>query len=593
MDLRIRVGLLRHVCSNMRESVVPTIVIVVALAYILADDTNEAAISWWCGVQIVLQLFWAWQMPRIIALEPTHEVVNRVELGLILVIAVHGLAWGALAWITLDTATVTGTVLTIAVLLAIPGGATLAISPLFPVFASFSVALIFTLGAKLLQLADPAFHVLVGLTGLSLLTFLGQAYKASLAEENTFAIRFENQDLLEKLRVETAHAQAEHERADTANKAKSTFLAAASHDLRQPIHAQTLFLEVLSGTTLTQHQRNVLEHAQSASLASSDMLNTLLDYSRIEAGIVKPYRTVFELQPLLRRIENDLAPLADSKGLVYRCPDTTAVIYSDSGLVEMVLRNLISNAIRYTDQGGVLIACRVRNQCVAIEVWDTGIGIPAESFKDIFKEYFQLGNTERNNTKGLGLGLSIVDGLASVLGVGLTLHSRLGRGSVFRFTLPTATAIFAEPLSVEAFDPRALVGECVLVIDDDAMVRSAMHQLLQLWGCENWTAGSTEEAVDIARQHPPTLILSDYRLQDLATGTQATAAVCNMLGRKIDSLLITGDTDPERLRQARASGIDVLHKPVAPQSLYAALRKVIASRCADTAAPTTSESHRP
>jgi signal transduction histidine kinase/CheY-like chemotaxis protein len=593
LDLRVRVGLLRHVCNNMREAVVPTIVIVVALAWILADDTNQTAMTWWCGAQIALQLIWAWQMPRIIALEPTHEIVTRVKLGLMLVIAVHGLAWGALAWITLDTASLTGTVLTIAVLLAIPGGATLAVAPLFPVFAAFSITVVCSLGAKLLQLADPAFHVLVGLTTLSLLTFLGQAYKASLAAKSTFALRFENQDLLEKLRLETAHAKSECERADLANQAKSKFLASASHDLRQPIHAQALFLEVLSGTTLTQHQRSVLEHAQSASLASSDMLNTLLDYSKIEAGIVKPYLCAFELQPLLRRIENDLAPMADAKGLVYRSPDTDLMIFSDPSLVEMMLRNLISNAIRYTEQGGVLVVCRLRKRNAVMEVWDTGIGIHSDSFKDIFKEYHQIGNAERNNTKGLGLGLAIVDGLARVLDVGVTVASRLGRGSVFRFPLHVTNAIFAEPVAMGAADPQAFAAECVLVIEDDAMVRAAMHHLLKQWGCENWTAGSIKEAVDIAQRHPPTVILCDYRLQDLATGTQATVAVCNMLGRKIQSVLITGDTDPERLRQARASGIDLLHKPVAPHTLHAALLKAIADRCAVTASPTTSESNRP
>jgi len=405
---------------------------------------------------------------------------------------------------------------------------------------------------------------------------LGQARNYAKAARESIELRFENVELVEQLRDETEIASDARREAEQANLAKSKFLAAASHDLRQPIHAQGLFLEVLAGTRLTTHQADVLASARSASRASGEMLNTLLDFSRIEAGVVKASAKPFALQALLHKIENDLAPLADAKRLFYRSPDTGAVVHSDPALVEMILRNLVSNAIRYTERGGVLIACRRRGAGLAVEVRDTGIGIAPEHQQEVFREFHQLGNPERDHRKGLGLGLAIAQGLANALGHALTLSSRPGRGSIFRLMLPLTRAAVAPDDPVSTAGAVDLRGTRMLVIDDDEAVRSGMAHLLRGWGCLCDTAGSLDEALALARELAPGVVISDYRLREQRTGAEAIAALRAQLASEVPALMITADTAPERLREAMASGVPLLHKPVAPDQLHSALAALLA-----------------
>jgi len=229
-------------------------------------------------------------------------------------------------------------------------------------------------------------------------TLFWQTKNNSIGLKESIELRFVNIDLYEQ-------AEAARQQALQANADKSKFLAAASHDLRQPVHAQGLFLEVLGQTRLTPQQQDIVDSLRSATRATRDMLDSLLDFSRIEAGIIHPVKQNFALQTLLHAIENDLAPVADSKKLAYRSRDTRVVVQSDAALVDLILRNLVSNAIRYTNHGGVLIGCRLRGDTVWVEVYDTGIGIAPENQQDIFKEFHQLGNPERDRRKGLGLGL--------------------------------------------------------------------------------------------------------------------------------------------------------------------------------------------
>jgi PAS domain S-box-containing protein len=381
-------------------------------------------------------------------------------------------------------------------------------------------------------------------------------------------------DITERKQMEEEIVAAKH-RAEEANLAKSKFLAAASHDLRQPIHAQGLFLSVLARTQLSIYQRDVLTKATTASKASSTMLNALLDFSRIEAGAIKPKWQPFRLQPLLNKLEREFASLADEKGIAYRSRETDLIVQSDPMLVEFILRNLISNAIRYTDHGGVLVASRKRGGHAVLEVWDTGIGVAPEHQQEIFREFHQLGNPERDQRKGLGLGLAIVDGLARTLGHDLSLASTEHRGSVFRMALPIATtALPVEQASVE-LGSASMFNARVLVIDDDEAVRSGMLHLLGDWGCKCETAESIEDALAIVRIHTPDLVISDYRLREQRTGLEAIAALRELLGDNFPALLITGDTAPERLREAHASGIPLLHKPVSPSLLYSKLASML------------------
>ncbi len=367
-------------------------------------------------------------------------------------------------------------------------------------------------------------------------------------------------------RQAASQLQQAKEHAEQANLDKSKFLAAASHDLRQPIHALCLFLDVLANTELNEQQQKLLNNIRAASDATRDMLNTLLDFSRIDAGVVEPHRQVFSLQNMLDNLNNDFQPQALAKGLRYRARITNLYAYSDPMLVELILRNLVSNAIRYTEHGSVLLACRVRGDAICIDVRDSGIGIAAEDQQNIFREFHQLGNPERNRSKGLGLGLAIVDGLVRTLHLQLTLRSASNCGSVFRVTLPKAKCDFhdVEP----ALFCREKLQARVLVIEDDAAVSEGMVQLLSNWGCDCIATDTAEAALQWVRRHAFDLVISDLRLRGSRTGIDAIAAIRAELGYDIPALLITGDTAPHSLRLAQASGISMLHKPVLPRLFY-------------------------
>ncbi|SEB21246.1 hybrid sensor histidine kinase/response regulator [Variovorax sp. YR216] len=565
---RTLVEQLRLLLGNVGSSVGPTILVALLLVWVLSNGSNATSLRVWAGMVILSKLWCAREARRMLAMEIPPDRARGLVWQQMTLNAVDGAIWGALGWAALGTTTMAGSVLVVAVLAGVAGSSMSSLAPVLPVFIVFGSTELAVLASKLWTLDDPAYNAL-GVAGfLYVATLLGQARNSAKAALAAINLRFENVELIERLRVETEHAQAAHQQAEQANLAKSKFLAAASHDLRQPIHAQGLFLEVLARSKLSASQYDALANARATWQASAEMLDTLLDFSRIEAGVVEPQMQVFPLQPLLNKIENELAPQADAKGIVYRSHETHVAVRSDPALVALILRNLVSNAIRYTERGGVLVACRERDGRAVIEVWDTGIGIDASQHEDIFREFHQLGNAERDRRKGLGLGLAIAQGLARALGSALTLASRPGRGSVFRIALPTAqmgvvsSGVEVIPGHSSVFNVR------VLVIDDDDAIRAGMRQLLTAWGCECDAADSIEEALALARLRPPGLVISDYRLRELRTGAEAIAALRAEFGQQLPALLITGDTAPQRLREARASGVPLLHKPVSPNQLY-------------------------
>ncbi len=572
---RVLVEQLRLLLGNVRSTVLPSLLITAALLWTLSNDSNALGMKLWAAAIIVLKLYAAHHAHHYLRTGISTAQAPRLVWVAMGLNAVYGVAWGALAWATLDTTTLVESIFVLAVLAGIVGSSMAALSPVLPVFVVFVVFETTALASKAWLMDDPTYRTLTLASLLFVATLIMQARSSAIAARSAINLRFENIELAVRLREETDKAQAAHQEAVQANLVKSKFLAAASHDLRQPIHALGLFLEVLSRSELTAVQRDVLGNARAVSEASAEMLNTLLDFSRIEAGVVEAQIRPFHLQPLLNKIEHELAPQANANGLFYRTRETYAAVQSDPALVELILRNLVTNAIRYTTRGGLLVACRTQGSTIQLEVWDTGIGIDAAQQQDIFREFHQLGNTERDRTKGLGLGLSIVDGLARTLGHALAVSSRPGYGSVFRLGLPKAQlAVIHEELEAMPVSMRKL-NMRVLVVDDDEAVRAGMLQLLLSWGCQCEAVESIAEALHSARAHRPDMVISDYRLREHRTGAEAIAALRAELGKDLPALLITGDTAPERLRDARASGIPLLHKPVAPTQLYCRLVDVL------------------
>jgi signal transduction histidine kinase/CheY-like chemotaxis protein len=479
-----------------------------------------------------------------------------------------GILWGSLAWISISEASIFNSVVVISLLVSLLVSLMSTLSPVFILYVITASTIGGMSFAKLLLLNNSEFRD-IGLFGFAATgTFIFMARNMSMHTKNTIFLKLDNQDLIKKLEIETSKVRTAQERAELESQAKTKFLAAASHDIRQPIHALGLFLDVFSRSDLSEYQKKVLRNANSAFDGCVEMLNTLLDFSKVDAGIVDAQVKPFHLQPLLNKLENEMAPLAENKNIFFRAKETSAVVLSDPNILELVLRNLLSNAIRYTESGGVLMACRQRTGHTSLEIWDTGIGIDPIHHENIFKEFYQLGNIERDRRKGLGLGLAIVRGYTSMLQHPLSFHSTPGRGSVFKLQLVNAVDEPIQECHATINEPPTQLNISVLIIDDDENVRTGMVALFQSWGCHCAAAETIEEAVTLALHTQPLIIISDYRLRNSETGAQAITAIRHACNKEIPALLITGDTAKDRLIEATNSGIPILNKPVSAISLH-------------------------
>ncbi|WP_247878323.1 PAS domain S-box protein [Azospirillum sp. TSO22-1] len=380
-------------------------------------------------------------------------------------------------------------------------------------------------------------------------------------------------DVSERRRAEDA-LRASKVEADRANLAKSKFLAAASHDLRQPVQALVLFQATLA-ERLAGHAAEPLVESMGQALGSLHMLlDSLLDVSRLDAGLIVAHPEEVPLMAVIERLAAEYLPQAGAKRLRLRVACTGMVVRSDPVLLERILRNLIENALRYTERGGVLLGCRRCGDRLRVEVWDTGVGIEPDKQADIFEEFFQVGNVERDRSKGLGLGLAVVRRLARLLGHEVTVRSVPGKGSVFALDMPVVVAAAdAQPAKVESARPR---DGLILVIDDEPLVRLGLQAMLEGWGYRVLSAGSVEEAVrHIESGAWPHAILADYRLRGGETGLDAIRAIHGRLNTAVPATVITGDTAPERLVEVREGGYALLHKPVAAHELRATVGEML------------------
>lgn len=359
---------------------------------------------------------------------------------------------------------------------------------------------------------------------------------------------------------------------------KSRFIAAASHDLRQPVHALGLLLDVLQGQALSPQARGTAERMSKVLESLESLFGALLDIARLDSGAIEPRREVFSLQPLLDTLAAEFCTETQAKGLALRFRDTSAWICSDPVLLERILRNLIANAVRYTTRGGVLVGCRRRGALLRIEVWDSGIGIATDQQAAIFDEFYQIANRARDAEQGLGLGLAIVRRLASLLVHRVELASRVGRGSAFFVSVPIADArapIPAKlPTAVDQPAPAATPSaRQVLVVDDDARAREALGTWLAAWGCDVVSCASAAD-VEVALEslpHAPDALITDWRLPGGEDGLDVVRRVRERFGADVPAILITGDALDDARRVAAAHAVLLLHKPVRPAALRASL----------------------
>jgi signal transduction histidine kinase/CheY-like chemotaxis protein len=361
---------------------------------------------------------------------------------------------------------------------------------------------------------------------------------------------------------------------ELANLAKSRFIAVASHDLRQPLHALGLFVAQLR-EHLDSGRNRIVDQIDAAVTAMDELFNEMLDISKLDAGVLVPNISEFAIASVFKIIESTFTGMAREKGLSFRIASSGAWVRSDCILLERILLNLVSNAIRYTKEGGVVLGCRRRGEWLHIEVWDSGPGIPEDKRQSVFDEFYRLPGPEHASHPGLGLGLAIVERLCRLLGHSVELSSVIGKGSVFRIAVPwvAAQANRADPNVAVHGNVDKFSRKLVVVIDDDRLVLDSTGGLLRGWGCRAVAASSGGAALArLAKyDHPPDLIIADHRLSDGSTGIEAITRLREALNVPIPALLISGDTDPLWLREARASGYHVLVKPVSPRALRAML----------------------
>jgi two-component system, sensor histidine kinase len=461
-------------------------------------------------------------------------------------------------------------------LLAMAAGSAFSLSIYLPAYFAFVPLMLAPITLQLF-LMDDSTHIALG--SVTLVFLIAQTIfniKINRSFTTTMSLRFENVDLIDQLKEQKVEAE-------QANRAKSAFLAAASHDLRQPLYALSLFTSALEHGGSAEKEKSVIKQIKHSAKSLETLFDALLDISKLDADTVDINKSDFELQPLLNKLAMEFDAQASDAGLTIIWEQNPPNVHSDPVLLEQILRNFISNAIRYTHSGEIKVTCNARaDSQLVIAVSDTGLGIlPAEQGA-IFEEFYQLGNPGRDRAKGLGLGLSIVQRAAEKLKHKVEVVSEAGQGSTFSIIVDKA---FHDPIvvsaSTEPSESNELVDRetrpLVVVIDDEHSIRDGLSELLSLW---NYDVVKSADANGVitqlnAQQRMPDVIISDFRLEGDETGSDAIEAINQACKAEISALIITGDTEPGLLSKLKSSGYEVLHKPVPPAKLRTFLRRLI------------------
>lgn len=439
-----------------------------------------------------------------------------------------------------------------------------------PAFYAFAVPLITPLIFFHVNSANP----LLVSTGWLLVMFffvnLSLAIRGNRHYCELIEARFRNTELMRQLAREKWVAE-------TAVVSKNRFIATASHDLRQPLHAISLFAAALGNTKVNSKQASIVSDIERSTEALNQLFDSLLDVSRLEADTIEVGETRFALQPLFDTLSTDFIAAAAAKGISLSLPESDAIVRTDRMLLERILRNLLSNAVRYTHEGGVRVVVEtVGDQHVCVSVVDSGVGIARDELELVFDEYHQVQGNTVEQQHGMGLGLSIVKGLCEKLDLRLRVESEPGVGS--RFELQLGTAIDCDDLLGRTNHlPGKSLAARILVIDDERSILDATEILLQNWGCEVITASDKAETLRAIADNnaPPDFLLSDYRLPGDESGIDVVHLVRDWLGCEVPAVIITGDTSPERLAEVAASGLPLLHKPLVASDLKFCIQEMV------------------
>ncbi|MDX8516024.1 hybrid sensor histidine kinase/response regulator [Mesorhizobium captivum] len=410
-------------------------------------------------------------------------------------------------------------------------------------------------------------------------------FQTAISLENQVRTRTEElHTTLRRLERSNIELSAAKENAELANLSKTRFLAAASHDVLQPLNAAHLSVSALAEVQTSEEGKKLVRQVERSLETMEDLLRTLLDISKLDAGVVQPEIGDVSLEALFSSLRSDFLPEAEKKGLSLKFRPVNVVVRSDRTLLRRILQNILSNALRYTRSGGVLVGTRHRGDTIRIDVADTGCGIPDDQREAVFEEFHRgiSSLTEAGLAGGLGLGLAIVRRMAAALGHPVTFSSKVGRGTIFHIDVPVGMSAAAEPAAGAADMERprgyGLFGTKVLLVENDTDVLGAMTSLLERWQCLVRAATSTDDALDLIGDTDwvPDIVIADQHLDGGDLGTTTIAEVRDCLGRPVPALIVTADGSELVAKAARAAGIELMRKPLKPAQLRALLAHLLA-----------------
>jgi len=571
---------LRAVADNLVQSVVATAFASSALLYLLHDTIGEPLGTIWlillnCVGLVRLTVLWQWRSRAVD--DPRNRVLMRVLTSCALV---SGLIWASSVWILgAPTQYHLQVVVMFACLAIATGGA-------FGTVASkrtaYSIFIPPVLAPFLFGIThEGRYYHSVGVMSLVYGVILSRMIFVLNAQfRRQVEVREENMGLLDETRRRTAEAEA-------ANEAKSRFLIAASHDLRQPMQVIVLRSQALADLPLSPVARAAAQRLDEAVGTMHGLFDALLDVSRLDAGAIDMTVQPFSLQTLFARLEQNYAEVTQQGAIDWRVVPTNLWVASDERLLERILRQLLDNAVRHAIRRSIALSARLVDGEVMIDVQDTGPGVPPDKHAEIFKEFVQLDNPQRDRSRGLGLGLAIADRLAKLLGHRIELESEPGTGSTFRVVVPQAQSlpVIRPPEPARAADASALDGALVAVLDDTADVLHMMEVTLQRWHCETIGATHSDQLTQalLKRGRHPDVVICDYRLAEPSNGIEVIEQLRNALGISCPAYLITGDIEVNQDERLKTLRITVLRKPVRVATLRKAVQDALPRKMTDAA----------
>jgi len=450
----------------------------------------------------------------------------------------------------------------------------------FPVYFAFSLPSTLLFFGKIVYIGGELFYIAGALVVAFFIEMTSIALTTQKAFNRSSELHFFNNKLMREMVMQK-------ETAESSVHAKNQFLAAASHDLRQPLHAQGLFIDAIQDQNLSPEAGEIVTKIQLSTEALNSLLNSLLDISRLDADSVEYTPQHMPLSPMLKSIIQEYSERANSNGskIILNAPSNLSV-YCDEALLYRLVRNLIDNAVKFTENGTITVSAKMTYKKVIVTISDTGKGIPDDQQDNVFTEFTQLDNPERDRQKGLGLGLAIVKRLSQLMDIPVSMESSLGEGTSFTLSIPSSiTSSIEIQKKLKQTDGEQGVTESfeehvILVIDDEVEILEGMQHLVEAWQAKIVAATDTERAIDklTHRELTPTLILADFRLRDNQNGIDAISAIREKFGDDINAILVTGDTSPDRLQLASSANLTVLHKPVSPQLLRKTVSQIISEQ---------------